>query len=476
MLLLAFLLMACPPKRDTGDLHTDTSIPHETGADTSGHDTSGDTSSPPDPRPLLSLLRVDAHGHPLTRSGDGSLEWDEGADLVAASEANRMGVVLASMDFESGEERNNGDGMLDVADRAPWIVPLLWIQPSRGGSAETAERYLRDLAFAGLKLYPPGESVAADDPLLDPYLEVAARYGAPIVIHTTQDERSQPAQVQRLAERHPDVSVILYHSGLGDDHQDAVQVVRSTANCYAELSWVAWPDALSMLGTLGPDKVLFGTDVSVDGLVHYENSWSSGAGNGSWDAWIGALGANVSRSDGRKVLVENTVDLFHLVTVHTWRPDALEVALQADLGEGLLLRTFPMVAEGDGWWRKTLPRLTAFAVVADGVPADSVPVTAWEMWEKEGEAVDPPALTTLRVEADAGFGHSLFVRGSGWPLNWDDGEPLAWNEGNVWTLDLAGVTGDLEVKVLLDDATWEEGDNHLLRAGETTTVTPTFGG
>ena len=44
---------------------------------------------------------------------------------------------------------------------------------------------------------------------VDPYLEVAARYGVPIVVHTAGDDHATPSRVEALAARHPDVQVVL---------------------------------------------------------------------------------------------------------------------------------------------------------------------------------------------------------------------------------------------------------------------------
>ena len=92
----------------------------------------------------------------------------------------------------------------------------------------------------------------------------------------------------------------------------------------------------------------------------------------------------------------------------------------------------------------------------------------------EGALVDPFGETTLRFHADVGYGHAVFVRGSGYPLSWERGEPATWEEGEVWTLRLAGVTGTLELKALIDDSTWEQGDNHQVEPGETLDAKPEF--
>jgi predicted TIM-barrel fold metal-dependent hydrolase len=475
--LLALLLAGC--HCDGGD-HTAEPRPEspvtETDRpdDTQAPQETGDSATPPPS--LHSLLRIEAHAHPYDRDGHGEYHFDDGAALAAAAQGNNLRVILASVMFE-GDEDDNGRAVLEMALAQPSIIPLLWVHPARDEGAEGAEAWLRDHPFAGLKFHPTHEDLPADSALMDPYLELAARYGVPVVIHTAEDDPSLASRVASLAARHPEVQVVHYHTGLGTDHAAAIEAVRSCPNCWAELSWMALEPSLEAIATLGAERVLFGTDVSIDGPDHYENDWGSGGAGGSWDGWIVDLARQLDRDSYRQVMLLNAVDLFHLVTVHSYQPSASAVSLELDLGHGPLADRLPMAQDDGGWWSRTVPapRGLRFRLAIDGahVPCDWHDATGAEVWERDGALVEPPPITTVRVLADPGYGHTVFLRGSGYPLSWGAGEPATW-EDDAWVLRLAGVTAPLEVKALVDDASWEQGDNHSVQPGETTEIRPAF--
>lgn len=425
----------------------------------------------------LSALRFDAHSHPYTRA-NGQIVYDNGVALGSTLAGNNLAGVMASIKMGTFNEVDNGDAIRAVAAQYPQVVPLLWVHPSHGGSADTAERYLKEGQFAGLKVHPAIEDLPADSPLLDPYLEVAARYGVPVVIHTASDDPSWPERVGTLADRHPDVDLVLYHSGLGTDHQTAIDVVAQHPNTWLETSWVPTADILAAISSLGADRVLFGSDATVDGAGHYENNWGSGSGNGSYDAQLIALGQSLSRADYRALVVQNTARVFNLVTVHTYRPGATTVTLRFDNGSGALGAEWPMVKEGSSWWRRQVPSraLLRFQVLVDGQDVDGTvhETNAWEVWQKDGSLQTSIPATTIQVQYNVGFGHNIAIRGADWPLSWTAGEPATWSTGNIWTLTLTGVVEPLSFKALIDDGQWEIGANHTITPGATVLITPTF--
>jgi len=471
---LALSLAGCTPAG------TSDGKPPSQEIDVPDSDTRDDTQETGDasqPSSLHSLLRVESHAHPYDRDDHGEFYHDGGAALTSSAAVNALPVVLASVRLEEGEDAN-GQAALDLAKSNPRVIPLLWVTPSAGEGASRAEVWLQDHPFAGLKFHPQHDDLPADSELMDPYLELAARYGVPVVIHTAGDDPSLASRVGALAARHPQVQVVLYHTGLGTDHDEAIEVVRSCANCWAETSWMDLASSLDAIERLGAERVLFGTDMTIDGPDHYENDWGSGGAGGSWDGWLADLGRQLDRDAYRRVMVLNAVELFHLVTIHSHQPEAAEVTVELDLGHGTLADRLPMLDEGNGWWGRSVPapRGLAFRVVADGVEPTGKPLVAKEaeVWEREGVLTDAPAETTLRFRVDVGYGHAVYVRGSGYPLSWNRGEPATWEEDEVWTLRLAGVTGTLEVKALADDTTWEQGDNHQVEPGGTLEASPLF--
>jgi enterochelin esterase-like enzyme len=83
--------------------------------------------------------------------------------------------------------------------------------------------------------------------------------------------------------------------------------------------------------------------------------------------------------------------------------------------------------------------------------------------------------TTVQVYYDVGYGNRITIRGSKAPLSWTTGTNATWTTGNVWTLTWADSVGDVEIKPLINDATWSTGGNYRIRAGTTVKIYPFFG-
>ncbi|MDY7228564.1 alpha/beta hydrolase [Hyalangium rubrum] len=82
--------------------------------------------------------------------------------------------------------------------------------------------------------------------------------------------------------------------------------------------------------------------------------------------------------------------------------------------------------------------------------------------------------TTVKVFYDVGWGNRIALRGSKAPLNWNTGVNATWSTGNVWTYTWADSVGDVELKPLINDATWSVGANYVVKAGTTVSIYPFF--
>ena len=85
----------------------------------------------------------------------------------------------------------------------------------------------------------------------------------------------------------------------------------------------------------------------------------------------------------------------------------------------------------------------------------------------------PPA-TVITANVDVGFGNTLYVRGDGPGLNWDEGKPLDCVGDSLWTISLAGAQRPVVFKFLLNDETWSTGENYSAAPGTGSTFSPTF--
>jgi hypothetical protein len=82
--------------------------------------------------------------------------------------------------------------------------------------------------------------------------------------------------------------------------------------------------------------------------------------------------------------------------------------------------------------------------------------------------------TTIIAKVDVGYGNSVYIRGEGGGLNWENGI-LMENTGNdEWSWQTKANSGVLSFKFLINDQYWCSGENFVSMPGETSIWTPTF--
>jgi predicted TIM-barrel fold metal-dependent hydrolase len=123
----------------------------------------------------------------------------------------------------------------------------------------------------GIKL---AASRRADDALLDPLADAAARRGLPVLQHIWQHRRrdwpgqeaSDGVELARLAARHPAVSFILAHIGGGGDWQHTLPAIVDLPNVYVDLSGSGVDRGMldRTLATVGASRVLWGSDLTME--------------------------------------------------------------------------------------------------------------------------------------------------------------------------------------------------------------------
>lgn len=94
------------------------------------------------------------------------------------------------------------------------------------------------------------------------------------------------------------------------------------------------------------------------------------------------------------------------------------------------------------------------------------------IYEKNGSRRGSQA--KVIVKYDAGFKNTLFVRGQGANLSWDKGVPLKNVKADEWIWEPETSFADCEFKILINDVSYEEGENHRLRKGMKIQFTPHF--
>jgi predicted TIM-barrel fold metal-dependent hydrolase len=160
------------------------------------------------------------------------------------------------------------------------IRGFCFVNPGYGASGlEEIERCVSGLGMIGIKLY---RQYKANDPVVFPVIEKAIALRVPVLWHAgnqTTMIRGQLSQIDKntshagdiaeLARRYPEAKLIEGHLGGGGDWEWAVRQLCHVPNVYLDTSGSVIDSGMVEMAAqvLGADRLLFGTDMTMEGGV-----------------------------------------------------------------------------------------------------------------------------------------------------------------------------------------------------------------
>ena len=187
-------------------------------------------------------------------------------------------VLFAPFGWEGGAWDAIGGGL----GRNEWLRRQLDAHPGLLGFANVfpqdhdAPAQLKsaiEMGLVGAKVHPPVMRIRLDDPALEPFWAAADDLHIPVSIHTGTHgwnlRHYMPLLLDDVAQRHPELPLILEHVGGVAFFDQALAVLHNNRNCYAGLTqtsgrapdYALLPDRIKLLlDTLGPDRLIYGLD------------------------------------------------------------------------------------------------------------------------------------------------------------------------------------------------------------------------
>ncbi len=167
------------------------------------------------------------------------------------------------------------------------LFSYLGVDPRRRGALELFRKGVEEWGMIGLKLHPT-TGFYPHDLVCYPLYEAAREMGVPVLIHSGTEPAplkpmfSQPRYMDAVAADFPDLKLIIAHCGHGW-WAEAIDLAVSKPNLYVDFSgWEAEyagnPDYLyrplrTAIDMLGPWRVMFGTDGSMNNFVVWPKEW-----------------------------------------------------------------------------------------------------------------------------------------------------------------------------------------------------------
>ena len=149
------------------------------------------------------------------------------------------------------------------------LIPFGSVHPAHAKDVKREAKALVKAGLGGLKIHPPHQLLAPNDPRFDPLYDVAEDAGVPVMVHTgtsafpaAKSRYGDPITVDDVAVDHPDLTIILAHGGRPLWCDTAFFLARRHRNVYIDLSSIPPRRLLSYFPRIEgiQDKVLFGSD------------------------------------------------------------------------------------------------------------------------------------------------------------------------------------------------------------------------
>lgn len=197
---------------------------------------------------------IDAHAHIGYIGGWADVGITEEELIAQMDEFNIEKTALCNED---------NDLTLDVMKRHPGrIIGCVYVNPLNQKTVDNMDKYI-EAGFAAVKLNPLRHAYCADAEIIDAVMEKAEKYNVPVCIHSGHPPYSLPWQVGLLAERHPNVKLMMIHMGHGHGVyiDAAIKMALRYPNIYLEMSGMPMPSKIrEAYERVGAERIMFGTD------------------------------------------------------------------------------------------------------------------------------------------------------------------------------------------------------------------------
>lgn len=204
------------------------------------------------------MKKIDAHSHLGHFGVWADVNFTEKELLTQMEEYEVEKTIL------TGSSSAANDTVVEAYQKIPdKILPIVWVNPVLDNVQDKLDKYINKEGFKGVKMHPLFEGYVANDPCTYPIMDFAEENDIPVFIHCGHPPFSLPWSIALLAEKYPNVKVVMIHMGHGHGIyiQGAIECAQKYDNLYLEMSGMPMSSKIKeAYETVGSDRIMFGID------------------------------------------------------------------------------------------------------------------------------------------------------------------------------------------------------------------------
>ena len=209
------------------------------------------------------LKMVDTHAH-LGKCCVFDLATSE-EDLLRRMEESGVDATIVQPYPGAEDAARQHDRIADMCQRNPGrFYGLASLSPHGDHDVyrREVERCVKELHFVGVKLHTIGHGVNPLSADGDFVFATGHDLGIPVMVHTGPGVPfALPALCIPAARKYPRLKIVLAHAGFAVFSAEAQVAASVCGNLYLETSWCIVEDIRWMISTIGPDRVMMGSDL-----------------------------------------------------------------------------------------------------------------------------------------------------------------------------------------------------------------------
>jgi len=188
------------------------------------------------------------------------------AGVLATADEAGIDVCVVFQGGVPADPRPGNAALLKEVKGESRILPGCLVNPTMGPDAVDDLKRCVDAGARTVKLMAASHRYRIDAPCVDAVMALARSLGIPATIHSgSAMSGCSPEYIGNLAQRHPDVTIIMDHMGYREWVGLAVQAAVDNPNIYLGTTLIAAAEPISIKnvargGKVGADRIVFGSN------------------------------------------------------------------------------------------------------------------------------------------------------------------------------------------------------------------------